>query len=322
MLLNVPGMPWTDLGVRFKSPILTSRDIAIKSKMDYTVSAHCMEDDQTSQVLGYHSYYRDDTMTLLGVVNHKYPSIVQNVDAFRIFEPMLENGLVSVETAGTYGSGVQTFAVFEIKEPFKVLGDEIKHYFIAINDFMKPDGKITILNTPIRITCLNMLSHAINRCYYKLRMPVVADQAQNDGLSNELYNSATIAISNLNLKAERMVGTKITQEDLNKMIDKLFPLPATPTNEFIETQKAVETVMLQRDTFVQCLDVDNLQNFKGTVYWVYNAFADYAQHYFKNADKGFDLQYRMNMIPGFTATTDTENTKLMKLTKDLLAMCK
>lgn len=320
LMLNVPGLPWTDISQQFPEKFTTSEQIAKIGNMDYNVSAHPMGDDQSDEILGYHSYYRDDTMSMLGVVNHRFPKILQNRDAYKIFEPLMDQKLVSLETAGVFGNGAQTFACFELTNEFKVLDDEIRHYFVAVNDFMKPDGKITIFNTPIRMVCLNMLSHVISKSHYKLRMPVMTADHANDGLANDLYGSAELAINYLQKRAERMVDNKISRESLDKILDTMFPIPEL--NSETGSTKQIENTMIMRDTFIQCLDVDNLQNYKGTVYWVYNAFVDYAQHYFKSAEKGFDLTYKMNMIPGFSATTDAENTKLIKLTKTLQDMCK
>ena len=59
-----------------------------------------------------------------------------------------------------------------------------------------------------------------------------------------------------------------------------------------------ENVAIIRDTFQRCLDKPDLANYEGTAWWVYNAVADFAQHYFKKVDKAYDLTYRMQRLKG------------------------
>ena len=90
-MLNVPGVPWKDLGTLFKDYVSSSREMIEKAKLNYSCSAHVMYTDVSQRVGGYHAIYRDDCMNVLGVVNNRYPSIVQNEDSFLVMEPMIQS---------------------------------------------------------------------------------------------------------------------------------------------------------------------------------------------------------------------------------------
>lgn len=320
-MLNVPGVPWKDLGTLFKDSVSSSREMIEKAKLNYSCSAHVMYTDVSQRVGGYHAIYRDDCMNVLGVVNNRYPSIVQNEDSFLVMEPMIQTGLVSVETVSEASGGSLVFGCFKLNKKFSILDDEVDHYFIVINDHLRPDGKVTVLNTPVRVVCQNTLSYALSSSVLKLRMPVFPDPKANKNISDQILESVEVAIDRLNHRSKKMYDTKIELSYIDKVVDELFPYTGNPDESDIFSKKN-EAVDMMRDTFHQCLDEDNLDNYRGTVYYVYNALVDYATHYFKSADKGYDLVYKMNLLPGFGSSAETEAskvTKFLKMTKLLAA---
>ena len=118
MLLNVPGTLWENLGPTFDNPSTSSQEISTRARMDYDVSAHVMYDDQSQSILGYHSIYRDDTKQLLGVVNNRFPKVVQNRDAFVAFEPLMQSGQISIDTAMDLNNSAVSAAIFKINISF------------------------------------------------------------------------------------------------------------------------------------------------------------------------------------------------------------
>ena len=319
MMLNVPGTPWDKLGTVFDSKLVSSRSMIEKANLQYTCSAHRMSTDISERVSGYHAIYRDDNLNLLGVVNKHTPEIVQSVDSFRVLEPLLEQDKISVETVSEANGGAMIFGCFKISERFKIFDDDVDHYFVVINDRTKPDGKVTVLNTPVRVVCQNALSHALSQSVYKLRMPVFEDKAANWNISNQIFDSVQTAISRLTYTAQNMYEIKIDLSFINKVKDELFPYVGEPGENQMHL-KENEKVDMMRETFQDCLDADNLDNYRGTAYYVYNALVDYAFHYFKNADKGYDISYRMNLLPGFGQGGDNEAAKIAKLLKMIRAL--
>lgn len=322
MLLNVTGRPWKDLGNQYKESILSSEEIVKQGNLDWTVSALPMRTDRSDPVQGYHAIYRDDTQSILGVVNNRYPSIVQNVDSFLLMEPLMKEGLVSLDISASYMNGKSIFGTFKLTKQYEVLGDKVDHYFIVVNDHTKPDGKVFILNTPIRIACQNALSHAISNSVYKLRMPVISDRIACEQLSTEIYNSADTAIATLNQKAEKLASQKITQSGKDKLMDELFPYIDVSPDDMSIHDKANETVEMMRSQFEDCLNASNLIDFKGTAYQMYNAIVDLSQHYYKNADKGYDLNYKMSMLPGIGNSGESQSiyiTKFFKILPSIIA---
>lgn len=316
MFMHVPGTLWDKLGTTFTKDdtAKTSYDIVKQAKLDFTVSAHPMGCDLATQVKGYHAVYRDDCNQLLGVVNTQYPEFVQNINSFTIMENLISKNIVNAETVSSYNVGQSIFCIFPVNQPYKLIDDEVKHYFIVVNDHLKPDGKVLVLNTPVRIVCQNALSYALTKSIYSARLPVFEKVESMNYLSDQLLQSADIAVAQLNKRAEKMLKQKVSQTGVDKVLNTLFPfVPSDDDNEHVRANDAID---LARTTFLNdCVHADNLANYNGTVYQLYNGLTDFIQHYFKDGTKGYDLNHKITLLPGI-GTTDSK----VGLVKKLLAM--
>lgn len=294
-MLYVPETPWHNLGVTFDSPPKTSRTIAEKSDFTWEVDATRMYTDQHSSVLNYHAIYRTDTNSVLGVVNSARPHPVQNVDAFEGIEDLLDKGL-TVETAMSLNGGAQVVVIVNLGEHYKIIDDDVQHNLVLVNDHTKSDGKVSILHTPVRIACMNMMNIALQKAVYFARVPAAPSKSNKVPLSDFIMNGIDATHYALQKKAKEMLTEKIDESHIQAVLDMVFPI--TPDLK----DSAVERIEMNRNTFVSdCLGADNLQNYRGTTYQVFNALVDYTSHYFNKADKMYDLTYRMKAVPGITA---------------------
>lgn len=306
-LIYVGERPWQGLGTHYETPPKDSIEIVEKANLDWTV---CNEQVYTSPygvVPNYHAIYRQDNNDFLGVVHTPRPNLVQNIDTFKTFDHMMNNS-VDFETASIIGRGEGIFGVFKVRDKFKVIDDDIDHYFVVINDHLKPDGKVMILNTPIRVVCQNALSHAISQNFYKFRIPITSDVGVNQDLAEKMITCCERSINQLTNRAEAMLKQKVSRDHMKKILTELFPY--TPGG----SEKANMSVDIARETFLsQCMSAPDLSNYAGTAYQVFNALTDYTQHYFKKVDNAYDLTHRMKTLPG--VGTDTEPNKVAKFLK-------
>lgn len=108
---------------------------------------------------------RMDRKTVLGVVGPSY-HVLQNVDAFRTLEPLIDTGLATIETGGTLREGrdVWMSVKFNIESDSvrRVFGDEVKPYGLISNNH-NGARKVTIQETPVRVVCANTLGFALAR---------------------------------------------------------------------------------------------------------------------------------------------------------------
>lgn len=317
-MLYVGETPWHGLGVKYDAPPKTSEEIINGASLGWEVGAEPMKTDLHDKIYGYHAIYRKDNNEVLGVVNNGHPQIVQNRDTFNTFNRMIGNDL-EVETAASLGRGETVFGCFKINGGFKVIDDDVDHYFVVLNDHLRTDGKITVLNTPVRVVCQNTLSAALSNSAYKLRIPITDDFSVNESMAIKLKESVGNAIDSLNRRAEKMLKMKITRSEIDTILDELFPYMTGSDGTMLDNVANMNQSVV-RDTFTQCLAVDNLANYRGTAWQIMNALTDFTQHYYKKVEKSFDLNYRMKKLPGVGQPTETDLVaKYLKMADKLVA---
>lgn len=308
-MLYVKEVPWKGLGTQYQTQPTSGEELVEKAKLNWEVSYLPMSTERNPQVLNYNALYREDTRDLLGVVNKRNPQIVQNAEMFNAFDYLLGSA-VDIETASSFDGGINVFGSFKIHEQYKLFDDDIDHYFVVVNDHLKPDGKVAVLNTPVRVICQNTLELAMHKNFYHLRLPVGGDAGINRSVSQTIISSAGDAIMNLQKRSEELYKKKVDLNYVDKVITELFPFPKVDDDTILHT-KQMENVEMLRDTFkTECLDADNLNNYRYTQYWILNALADFDQHYIRNAEKAYDLGYRMKKLSG--VGTPSEPSKVVK----------
>lgn len=312
-MLYVKEIPWKGLGTQYPTQPVSGEELVNKAKLNWEVTHLPMftaRDDH--QVLGYNAIYREDTGGLLGVVNKKVPILVQNSEMFNSFDYLLGTA-VDVDTASSFDGGQHVFGSFKIREQYKLFDDDIDHYFVVVNDHLKVDGKVSVLNTPVRVVCQNTLELAMNNNFYHLRVPVGADAGINRSISQTIIDSVGDAILNLQKRSEELFKKKVDLAYVDRLMDELFPFPKVDEDTVLHTQ-AIENVEIIRDTFQdQCLNADNLNNYRYTQYWVFQGLTDFYQHFHKKADKAYDLGYRMKKLSG--VGTPAEQNPVVKFLK-------
>lgn len=313
-LLNIPGILWQDLGTRTDPECTTIDSLIKKSGANYTVSAYKMYTEVTNSVEGYHAIYRNDDKRLMCVVNNFYPEIVQNDMTFAFMKPLMAAGLVSLEFVSVAAGGMYHYGVFKSNKTYKILDEDIEHYFLVVNDHSKPDGKVAVYNLPVRKKNKTILLCSMTNSAYKLRMPVSEDEKANEAISSQIMSSVDDAFLWCEIKLKKLHEKAIELEEVTKVIDELFPYVSTSDGEILDT-KANEKVDELRSTFQECIDSDDNDQYRQTALYLYFGMLDYTQHYWNDAGKGYDINKKMTIVPGFFASIDTEGAKVGKLMK-------
>lgn len=111
------------------------------------------------KVDGFKALMRSTDGNILGVVTKQY-SVLQNDDTFELFDRLVEDGTVRLETAGSLQGGRKVWICARYRDDIEVKGgDAVAPFLLAANSH---DGTMSIrlINTPIRVECWNMLQAA------------------------------------------------------------------------------------------------------------------------------------------------------------------
>lgn len=161
-MFYVGDKPWHGLGKPVRKG-LTTREGIIEAGLDWTVSLKPLfvqPEDDTFEKLNWNATVRDSDKSVLGVVGPTYTPL-QNVDAFSFFDPFIENGLATLETAGSLKNGKRVWILAKVAlDPIEIVkGDSIERFIVLSNGH---DGTMAIRCgfTPVRVVCRNTLAMA------------------------------------------------------------------------------------------------------------------------------------------------------------------
>ncbi|WP_405291919.1 DUF932 domain-containing protein [Methanobrevibacter sp.] len=265
-MVSAKERPWHGIGTVVEDA--PTSDEAIKmARLDWNVEQIPVMANGI-EIPNYFCNMRDDVNLPLGIVKGRY-KIVQNNEAFDFVDNIVGSDEVECryETAGSLFNGKKIFLL--VKLPNKeILGDAVENYLFFTNSH---DGSsaLTAGLTNVRVVCNNTLQMALNgakrtwNCRHTESITSKKQQAQ------EALGLAVKYIDTLEDTAEKMAQQKINEE---KFLRRLFEA------DYIKGQceKNKELIIERIHTIYN--EKDDLQNFKGNAWGMYNAVADYVSN--------------------------------------------
>lgn len=152
---------------------------------------------------------------VLGIVGTRYAPL-QNVDAFRWFDPLLAEGDCALEAAGSVKEGRHVWVLARIATDPVQVGrkvDDIANPYLLLSNSHDGTRAVTVAFTPIRVVCWNTLS-AANR---------MADKASSSSHKVRHTRSAnttlagireTINLARRDFSAKALVWREMASADL------------------------------------------------------------------------------------------------------------
>lgn len=120
---------------------------------------------------------RTDRETVLGIVSERYQPL-QNRDAFRVLEPLLDAGLAALETGGSLRGGRDVWMLvrFNLDSPVvqEVFADEVVPFGLISNNHAG-QRTVVVQESPIRVVCANTMAAALKHRSRALSVRHTAD---------------------------------------------------------------------------------------------------------------------------------------------------
>ncbi len=167
-VLSVGKTPWHREGVVLETPPSSISETLKLAGLDFDVELtplyHRGTSDSYAGIDDFMAVRRTDVDKVLGVVGSRYTPL-QNRDAFRILEPLLDHGTATIETAGALREGrdVWLLVKFDVQDPVvqETFADEVVPFGLLSNNHA---GKrqVVMQETPIRVVCSNTLGMALS----------------------------------------------------------------------------------------------------------------------------------------------------------------
>lgn len=260
-------VPWHGLGTPVEEAP-TSADAIRLAGLDWTVESKPIFTDGGIEVPGYKANTRDTDGSVLGIVSDRY-RIVQNAEAFDFTDSLIGEGC-KYETAGSLLDGRKIFLLARMPER-DILGDQVDPYICFTNNH-NGTGAIQVCMTPIRVVCQNTLNLALGQASRKWSTRHIGDMQSKLAEAKYTLQLANDYMDNLVVTADQLAHTRVTEEQVMKILDELFPVSTE------DSDRKKNNVAEVKDQFIKCLHADDILKFKDTGWGLVNAASDWMSH--------------------------------------------
>lgn len=177
---------------------------------------------------------RSDNQYPLGVVSEDYET-VQNKDLLALIQPMVQEGVLTIENIGHLSHGAKVFAQAKVNKEFRVIGEEYNAFLTLLNGHVG-NTSVAIGPSAVRVICGNTFSMAYANIGERFRHSAGVNERilettavvdfVNRSMQNYAKNVETIASATCTSAQFRDFIEATYGKDLNKMrnVEKLNEL--------------------------------------------------------------------------------------------------
>jgi phage/plasmid-like protein (TIGR03299 family) len=289
-MFSVRQTPWHGLG-KVVQDAPNAADAIKLAGLDWTVNrqqAYIKVNGVDQVIPNQKAIVRSSDNTVLSVMHDNYQPL-QNVDAFNFFNPFVDSGLASFETAGALRQGKVIWVLATLnRAPIEVGkgGDVVNKHLLLSNSH---DGSMAVRVgfTPIRVVCNNTLTAAHHSGDSKLlRIKHAGNLQQNMKNVQEIVNALDARFEATAEQYNKLANVMINSADLQNYVDVIFDLkPQGTEREQLRAKKMRETITALFENGAGA----HLQSARGTLWGAYNAVTEYLTH-----EQGKELDTRLN----------------------------
>jgi phage/plasmid-like protein (TIGR03299 family) len=203
------------------------------------------------------------------VVSPDYETL-QNTDLLKLVNPMVEEGLLTIENMGYLNHGARVFAQARLNKEYNVIGEDYKGYVTLLNGHVG-NCAVAIGSTMTRVICGNTFTSAYSDISERYR--------HSEGVTDKVLESTFVidyvngAMETYAGYMEKLVTAKCSSAQFRTFIEEVYNKP----------------VDNMRDSFVSQLN-NLFYNGKGnegkTYHDAFNAVTEYASNYSRKTTSG------------------------------------
>lgn len=264
----VGSAPWHKLGTEVADD-LSVPEFMEAAKINWEVEKQPMTysvDNEVREVNGKKALVRSTDGQFLSVVGDSWHPC-QNTEAFSVFEPYVEKGLISMETAGSLKDGKVVWGLAKVNNSFDIFkGDVIDSYLLIMNPH-RAGKTILMQSTPVRVVCNNTLTLSLSSAT-KIFSKQSHRQAFDPELFTDVLDEARLQMDDYKEAAEFLGSKNYRPNDAEAFMSKLFPTREDAKRENRAYNRAMEVI-----------DTQPGADFAPGTYWnLFNAATYIADH--------------------------------------------
>lgn len=224
--------------------------------------------------------YREDTGAILGIVGTRYTPL-QNAGAFEFYEPLIESGLVTLETAGSLKEGRRVWVLGKInRDPLVIVpqADDVINQYILLSNSHDGVSAIRCGFTPVRVVCWNTLSWAHdladNQEKAAGKLLRVRHTKNAKEALHEIRDVMDLASSTFSASAEQykaLAAHDVNEADLKRYVRIIW-------NHDPDDEDACKTILPKIEELVECGAGNDRAGVRGTWWAAYNGVTEYLSH--------------------------------------------
>lgn len=211
----------------------------------------------------------------LGLVTRRYQPL-QNAEAFKFFDSIVDDGKAYFETAGALGDGERIWVMARMPESMEIVRGDVCWQYLLLSNTHNGEGSVAVKFTPVRVVCQNTLIVAMEdgQKAYRVRHSKMMMKSRLNELANFLSMTQDIFMRAADL-FKRLARVQMTEKHLVQYLEAVFPRTASQKDKSKEPPKWTYIRELLEAT-------EDLQSngVRGTLWAAYNAvtrFEDYRQ---------------------------------------------
>jgi len=216
---------------------------------------------------------------VFGVVGDDY-GIVQNVDAFKFFDPIIGTGKASYETAGALGEGERIWILAKIPGSIVVGKDDTVDKYLLLANSHTGMASLQIKLTPVRVVCNNTLTMALT-FGDSLKIPHFPDVKKRLAYAGELIANILKNYDAVEKSFAVMAKTSMSAGQFIDYLDQVMPVPEIPRHPSVPLLARKERIERQRRILQGFFDAGHPNDppeIKHTLWSAYNTITFFSDH--------------------------------------------
>lgn len=279
--------PWHKYGESFEEAF-TSEEALEHAGLDYEVDLQELS-TPTATVDNYKAVVRTDNDRILGVVGNNYQPL-QNRDAFRFFDALVDGKEARYETAGALKGGRQIWLLAKIAGQIPIIKDDVVDKYFLLTNRHDGLGSVSGRITPIRVVCSNTLTAAMGRTVREeVRIVHRGNVANRLEFAGTLLAKVGAFYDELSEVYRKFAMTSMKEAQMRSYIgEALRPYGGVKTEqEILEQAKDEQDVPSARlvtevNRVMELVDTGrgtDIKGVRGTLWGTYNAITEYIDHH-------------------------------------------
>jgi phage/plasmid-like protein (TIGR03299 family) len=217
---------------------------------------------------------RSDDSSVLGIVGKRYTTL-QNIEAFKFFDKLIEDGIAEYHLAGCTLGGRRVWVLAKLQNDIEVAdGDQVQRY-VLLSSSHDGSGCVVACVTPMRAICSNMLSaifHDAKRMGEHVAIrhtKTIADRVEQATKTLKTVDEAYMKLGEV---WKRMAEVQLPPVAIENYFKEVIP-----DNPKVENPYKTQLVRAQMHQYLKSGRGSNLGP-QDTLWAVYNSVTEFMTH--------------------------------------------